>query len=166
MNFKARSVIFVGIFLVSALTIFLLSKNDWVWDNILKRVFEKVYSYITLTKSANASIVSGYIRRFGNQVCYDVLKTNPLFGVGIGTTRGYGLIPSMLATFGVVGSLALVNFYRVFINIKINKQNIISFIILIALLTAFFSSSHIYSFIIIAILISYNKKLMEAVEDV
>lgn len=140
--------------------IFLVTNYSSI-EKYFNKVYEKLLAYITLTQTRNSSTISGYIRRYGNQVCYSVLKTNPIIGVGLGTTRGYGFIPSMLATFGIVGSIFLLNFYKNVLNIKITKNNFILFIAVVGILTAFYSSSHMYSFILIPILISFNKLINE-----
>lgn len=154
---KNRVIIFSALMLFIIILLVIMTLNDAeIWNKGFYKIYDKLEAYFTSTKTKNASTISGYIRSYGNSVCYGVLKTNPLFGAGLGTTRGYGFIPSMFATLGIVGSILLVNFYRVAFNIKINKKNIIPFIALLAILTGFYSASHMYSFILIPILISFN----------
>lgn len=153
---KKNKMIIFYILLLFILILLLIFNDAQIWNKGFNKVYDKLKAYFTATKTKNASTISGYIRSYGNSVCYNVLKTNPLFGAGLGTTRGYGFVPSMIATLGIVGSILLVNFYRVAFNIKITKKKIIPFIALIAILTGFYSASHMYSFIVISIFISFN----------
>ena len=165
-NVNKRILTLSALFILVLIAItYLYFNNADIWDKGLYKIYEKLNAYLTFTKTENLSTISGYIRKYGNSVCYNVLKTNPLFGVGLGTTRGYGLISSMLASFGIIGSICIINFYRLAFNIKINRKNIIPFIFLVAVLTGFYSSSHIYSFVLVPIFISFNCTILKDREE-
>lgn len=138
-----------------------LKNNKYITENFNSNVIVKISSYIHLAKNKSGFSASGYVRGYGNMVCYSVLKYNPFFGVGLGTTRGYGFIPSMLATLGIVGSISLINFYFTALNIYVNKNNVVSFVILSLMLTGFYSAIQMYSLILVPILISFNKCIIK-----
>lgn len=128
-------------------------------------IINKLHDYLSNTKSNN----SGYLRNAGNALCYNVLKYNPLFGVGIGTTRGFGILPGTLATLGIVGTALLARYYKVMFNLNI-KENKLQMIILLVFFTTIYTTWHGYSPVIIAVLMSMNnfyinKKTYRSHED-
>lgn len=118
-------------------------------------ILDKIINYIT---GGNSNINSGYTRSHGNARCYSVLRYNPLFGVGLGTTRGYGLLPGMVACLGIVGSLSLGYFYIEMFNVEVKKNKVV-LLILIAYCTSFFSVWYIYSAVMIGLFLGLNKNL-------
>lgn len=147
----------VFLFFVAAVSFLFIASKTKIYDQLIDRIWSKLSAYLTMEKVADGSSVSGYIRRFGNSICYSVLKTNPLFGVGLGTTRGYGFIPSMLATMGMIGSVAFCNFYYRAFSLKIRKANVLELIFLIGVLTGIMGVWHMYSFVMLPILLCFNR---------
>lgn len=141
------------IIVISAVTI--NNSNKQIFNDIYETTSSKVIAYIHKDQSDKGS---GYARMNGNRMCYEVLKTNPFVGVGLGSTRGFGLIPGMVATMGVLGIVAYIFFAKINFNIYINKKNIFLFSIYMALLCYIFSIWYIYMPAIIGIFIGFNKE--------
>lgn len=145
--------IFPLIVMGAALT--LNESNRQVFDEIYETTSSKVMAYIYKDQSDKGS---GYARMNGNRMCYEVLKTNPFVGVGLGSTRGFGLIPGMVATMGLLGIAAYIFFAKVNFNIYVHKKNIVLFSIYMVLLCYVFSIWYIYMPAIIGIFIGFNKE--------
>lgn len=148
----------IGTFAISFMIV-IISNNLDLWLLLLGNISEKLEAYISLTSTSNSSTISGYIRSYGNSVCYEVLITNPIFGVGLGTTRGFGMIPSVLASYGILGSIILVIYYKNLLYLRICKQNVILFVVLMLMLTSLFNIWQTYSAFVIALLICFNRTL-------
>lgn len=72
---------------------------------------------------------SAAIRALGNQIAWNAFIQCPLFGVGIGTTRAYGVITGALTCSGILGMLAHLSFIKNAFSIKLRKKNIVLLII-------------------------------------
>ena len=70
---------------------------------VLDSVVQKFSAY--LFSDIRNEYLSGTIRQFGNSLAYAAFLDMPLFGYGLGTTRGYGIIPGALAALGTVGCI-------------------------------------------------------------
>lgn len=151
--------------LMSVIIVFIMLAIYIIIDNYSisgskESILDKIAVYI---KGSNSSINSGYTRKNGNQLCYGVLKYNPLFGVGLGTTRGYGFIPGAVACLGIIGILGLFNFYIQVFNVDFSKHKYILLIILLYL-TSCFSVWYIYSPFMIGLFIAFNRGLKESIQ--
>lgn len=58
----------------------------------------------------NAVLASGATRNYANNLAIEAFLKSPLFGVGVGGTRAYGIWAAFAATFGIVGMVAYVFF--------------------------------------------------------
>lgn len=81
-------------------------------DTFFMESISKFYSYLNNNVSTLSGSNSGMIRKMGNDYAYHAFLSNPLFGVGIGTTRGYGILPGVLATFGLLGIICYLIFIK------------------------------------------------------
>lgn len=144
-------IIMIPIFTIIIISI--IKNNSELFNKILSTAIAKIQQY-----SGNGGTYgSGYARSFGNKVCYNVLETNPIFGVGLGTTRGFGIVPGAIATLGIVGSTAYLFFAKFTFNICINKFNIILWIIFLFYFCYMFSIWHLYMPATMAIFICFNR---------
>lgn len=121
----------------------------------------KMFTYINGDISGSGS---GYARSFGNKICYEVLKINPIFGVGLGTTRGFGLIPSAVANLGIAGMISYIYFFKCNFNLTINKSNRVLLIINLIYLTSMISIWYLYMPAIIGLFIYLNTSLYRSSE--
>lgn len=149
-KFGKLMIILLCIVLVYACIVF-ISGID-VSNSARDSIVMKIASYMNGTETKN----SGYTRSMGNTWCYAVLKTNPLFGVGIGTTRGYSFNAGLVANFGIIGIIAILCFYKDLCNAQI-KGNIKMIVIVVGYFMAVWTVWDAYSPAIIGILICFNK---------
>lgn len=137
----------------TVIIIAIINNNSELLSKILSTAIAKIQQY----SGDGGTYGSGYARSFGNKVCYNVLETNPIFGVGLGTTRGFGIVPGAIATLGIVGSAAYVFFAKFTFNICMNKFNIILWIIFLFYFCYMFSIWHLYMPATMAIFICFNR---------
>lgn len=83
-----------------ATTLIIYNQRDLLLS-IFDSVVQKIQAYIN--PDITNDYISGSIRQFGNSIIYAAFKDMPLFGYGLGTTRGYGIIPGALGTLGIIG---------------------------------------------------------------
>ena len=82
----------------------------------------------------NAVLASGATRNYANALAVEAFFSSPLFGVGIGGTRAYGIWTAFAATFGIVGMVAFVAFLNNIFGFRLKGK-----VILVVLLSAYFS---------------------------
>lgn len=148
-------VLFIPIIIL--ILIILFNKRNESINAVIEYTQRKIIAYVNSDRSDG----SAYARSFGNNTCYGVLKINPILGVGLGTTRGFGLIPGILSNLGILGTLAYIYFLKCNLYIKINRGNILLLIINIIYLTATFSVWHIYMPTIIGIFLFLNRNIYD-----
>lgn len=93
-------------------------------NKIFDITISKLGTYFALSDQLEISL-SGSIRSFGNEVALSAFLSCPIFGVGLGTTRGYGIITGMLACFGIVGNLAFFFMIKQIFKVKYRKNKTI-----------------------------------------
>lgn len=74
---------------------------------------------------------SAAIRALGNQIALSAFRKCPLFGVGIGTSRGYGILVGNLLCNGIIGMIAYFHFIKKAFCLKVKNTNIILLIIVL-----------------------------------
>lgn len=74
---------------------------------------------------------SAAIRSLANQIALSAFKTCPLFGVGIGTSRGYGILVGTLLCNGIIGMFAYFYFIKKAFCLKIKQSNVILLLIVL-----------------------------------
>ena len=148
-------IVFIIVSVPIAVYIVTLISNSGV--EMIEYTINKLLAYF----GGNRIDGSGYSRSFGNRVCYNVFRVNPIFGVGLGTTRGFGIIPGLVANLGIAGVISYILFIKNNLNICITKNNFFIFVIFIIYLTSIFSIWHIYTPIMIALVLFMNKTLIK-----
>lgn len=118
-----------------------------VLPDFTNRIFDitisKLGTYFALSDYLATSL-SGSIRSFGNGVALNAFLSCPIFGVGLGSTRGYGIITGMLACFGIVGSLAYFYMIKHFFGINYQRNRII-IIVALAYFYMILTVNYLYS---------------------
>ena len=126
--------------------------------SIVSAVFQKVQTMIVGAQSVTSSeIMSADIRNYGNTVALNAFKVSPLFGVGIGTTRGYGMLTGFMATFGLLGIAAYLYFFYTLFGLNINKKKLLA-AIYVGYLSTVLSVNFVYSFVMIPIFLLFSKQ--------
>ena len=108
--------------LVGCSMIYLLWKTRPELYFTIKQLTEtKIKSYFLSTTDNSAAALSSQTRSFANNIAWNAFLKSPLFGVGLGTTRGYGVWSGAFATFGIIGISAYFIFVFQFFNIHWRK---------------------------------------------
>lgn len=141
--FKFLSIIFVAILFL----ILIICEVDFVAD-ILKNTFMKINAFMIGGYYETSSERSAAIRYFANSIAWDAFFKSPLLGVGIGTTRGYGILPGLFANFGVLGILAYFMFLKSIFRFTLKSKKIL-FLILVAYTSILLSVWYAYYFALI-----------------
>ena len=106
--------------------------------------------------SISATFASGAIRNYGNSVALQAFQKSPILGVGIGTTRGYGIWTGLLATFGISGIAAFLYFIDKVVDFKL-KGKITLFIIICVYFSIVLSVWYAYMPALIPIYLVFSK---------
>lgn len=130
------------LFAIGMATVSIIYNQKEVLLLILDSVVQKLLAYIY--KSVTNDYISGSIRQFGNSVVYAAFIDMPLWGYGLGTTRGYGIIPGALGTLGIIGCGAYCNFMKRACAIKIDFIGWIILVIFIAYTSSVLSVWYLY----------------------
>ena len=128
---------------------------------LLKSINDKIVAYIVGTEAEKLS-ASGAIRKYGNELIYNVFFSQPLFGYGIGSARGYGVLPGMLGTMGIVGIYTYWRLMKSVFRIRLNEQSIFLLVVSCLYATSVLSIWYIYEPMII--LVFYAIKQCEQFE--
>lgn len=107
-KYMFRKIVFL---LIACITLFLIVTNE----SINQALFNKVYNYYDNPNINNTSTVSAYTRINSIMACIDIMKSNPLFGIGIKNNaevflNKYGLKSNPNTIFGMGSTFGLVSF--------------------------------------------------------
>lgn len=102
----------------------------------LNQVMTNLSAYFSGGSFKTRGETSAAIRQLGNNIAYQTFLKRPLFGVGFGTTRGYGVLPGTLACLGIMGTLSYLYFLIGAYKCKINKDNAILAVVMLFYSTA------------------------------
>lgn len=130
----------------------ILNSNNKKINTIVEQTKFKISAYVNNDRRDGSAFSRGY----GNNLAYEIVRSNPIFGVGLNTTRAFGLIPGVLECIGILGVIAYIIFIKYHLNLKVDKSNIVLLIIILSYLTSTFSIWHIYNPVIIVIFICFN----------
>lgn len=87
----------------------------------------------------------------------NAFRQSPILGVGIGTTRGYGILSGLLANFGVLGVAALLYFVHKVVSFCL-KGKWILFIILMVYISIILSVWYVYMPALIPVYLAFSKQ--------
>lgn len=89
---------------------------------------------------------SSAIRNMGNSIALDAWLHSPFIGLGLGTTRAYGLVTSALVSLGIVGCLLYLSFIKEIFGIqRLSPHKVFIFLIITMYLTLGLSIAYLYS---------------------
>lgn len=148
----------ITIVIVGIISLFLFVMNSQYLSTLISGMTNKVFTYLTGTYDSLA--VSGSIRHMGNQYAYNAFSKSVFWGWGIGTLRSYGLLPSALGCFGLVGTGAVLLYLKEHCNLKIRKKNILAVVLLCAYSTSILSVGYLYDPSIVLIAFPFNALLL------
>ena len=101
-------------------------------NTLVETLTTKLLAYITGGSGySTANQRSAAIRALGNQIARSAFIQCPLFGVGIGTTRAYGVIIGALTCSGIIGIIAHFSFIKTTFSVKISMKNIVLLVIVL-----------------------------------
>lgn len=94
------------------------------------------------------------IRLFSIVECLKVFAISPFWGIGIGSVKAHGLIPSILANIGIMGCLSWLFYLKsVF---RLDRSRYLYGVILFGLLFIVYSIEELYGFNVVVILIAIS----------
>ncbi len=152
---RRRLLVFLSLFIIVSASAMLTNAE----------ALNRVYSSLALKLSAfiygsaptsNTVINSGAIRNYANRIALQAFLNKPLLGVGIGTTRAYGIWAGMLPCFGILGVIA----YFAFCNsiFRFSFKNKISLAIsIIVLFYVILSVNFLYSMAMVPFLMLLSR---------
>lgn len=105
----------------------------------------------------NAVLASGATRNYANGLAIEAFLSSPLFGVGVGGTRGYGIWAAFAATFGIVGMVAFVVYINNVFQFSLKGKVLLS-IILAAYFSIILSVWYLYMLAFIPIYLCLQKE--------
>jgi hypothetical protein len=82
----------------------------------------------------------------------------PLLGVGVGTTRGYGIIIGVLVTFGICGIAAYLNFWNSALKFTL-KDRLPLLLIVLAYSSSVLSVWYVYYFAFIPVFAVFSRNV-------
>ena len=149
---------FFTIFIVSV-SLYLVLFNSKYFTESIDQTLVKFNAFVKGGNYYSDNIsASGATRNYANNIALNAFFKSPIFGVGIGGTRGYGVIVGLLATFGIAGILAFYNFLNSVFRLTL-KKNVILFIILLIYLSSVLSVWYSYYIAFIPIYVLFSKDL-------
>ena len=131
-------------------------------DNILAVIdvnVDKLGVYISGEAGGDANSKSAATRTLGNLIALNAFMESPLLGVGLGTTRGYGVIVGALANFGVIGIVAILYFIKVIFNISLKNKKMV-LCIAVGYLSIVLSVWYIYMPALIPFYAAFNRDIV------
>ncbi|CZQ91318.1 hypothetical protein [Trichococcus collinsii] len=141
--------------IIGGIVVIVYSSSDTILT-LIDSVVQKTTTYISSEKIDG--YLSGSIRQFGNEYAYNAFYDKPLFGYGIGTTRGYGIIPGALATLGVAGCLTYFIFMKHVCRITLDAPRILLLVIFLLYATSILSVWYLYEPMILLVFLSLNNR--------
>lgn len=134
---------------------------------IFLETLKKISAFLNGGTFATSSERSGAIRNFGNHIALNAFYQSPLFGVGIGTTRGYGILSGLLANFGALGVIAYILYLNSIFKFNLRKKGIL-FVVTVLYFSIILSVWYVYYFAFIPVYIvfgSYGYDIEQAYDN-
>lgn len=137
--------------------ILLVLSNPTVFLEMMDQTIAKMNAAFRGMSSSNRVYKSGAVRNYGNSFAMNAFRQSPILGVGIGTTRGYGILSGLLANFGVLGVAALLYFVHKVVSFCL-KGKWILFIILMVYISIILSVWYVYMPALIPVYLAFSKQ--------
>lgn len=97
------------VIIVGIIAIYLVATNPLLFSDFLDSTLIKIGALIQGGKyTNNAVLASGATRNYANNLAWEAFLKSPFFGVGLGSTRGYGIWIAFAANFGILGLITFV----------------------------------------------------------
>ncbi|WP_296879768.1 hypothetical protein [Thomasclavelia sp.] len=120
----------------------LIFKHINLFESFIDYSMLKIRSYL----NGNDTSLSGSIRNYANLICYNAFLKKPLLGLGIGTIKGYGIIPGMLSSMGLLGTIVYIEFMTNIFGLTLRiKWNVIIIFIIVVYFITILSIFYIYT---------------------
>lgn len=120
--------VFVGAFLVC---LYICLFNIDIFAEIWIDAYNKISALLKGGYYNTSPERSAAIRNFGNSIAWKAFFESPLLGVGIGTTRGYGILSGLFANFGILGVAAYLYFLNTIFDFRIKKKAVLLIIVIL-----------------------------------
>lgn len=128
---KAIRMLFSLSALICVIVLIIVSQQE-LFRTLITATQTKIMAYLVGGSGYSTSDQrSAAIRTLANQIALTAFKECPLFGVGIGTSRGYGILVGTLLCNGVIGTVAYFLFIKKSFYLKVKKTNIILLLIVL-----------------------------------
>lgn len=156
----------IGIVIVAALALGL--KFYEKVSNVLNQVLININAYIYGGYFQSRSETSAAIRQYGNSIAYRAFLNRPLFGIGFGATRGYGILPGALACLGCLGVLSYMYFLASAFRTKMTRDNFVLLCILLLYSTTILSIWYLHYPLMIplCVVMTFNSKWINEQDDI
>lgn len=155
---KKRMLLFLIFFIVIAASLIFARRDD----------ITRVYSSMSLklnafmygsALSSNSIINSGAIRNNANEIALKAFLAKPILGVGVGTTRAYGIWAGMLPSFGIMGVIAYFGFCNSVFHYRVKAKKGLT-VSIIVLFYVILSVNFLYSMAMVPIMLLLSRNYM------
>lgn len=117
--------------LIGVIVLIIVSQQE-LFQALITATKTKITAYLVGGSGYSTSDQrSAAIRILANRIALSALKKCPLFGVGIGTSRGYGILVGTLLCNGIIGMVAYFYFIKESFCLKVKNTNIILLLIVL-----------------------------------
>ncbi|MBS6956406.1 MAG: hypothetical protein KH230_24635 [Enterocloster asparagiformis] len=113
--------IIISVVAILGVSVFAILQNSLIRIMVNSTIL-KISAYLTGGFFSSTIQTSAAIRQYGNAIAYNAFKKSPILGVGIGTTRGYGIITGALACMGVAGIISYLLFIKASFKVCFNRE--------------------------------------------
>ena len=165
---KIRKKVFFwrGIFMACVIALYITNESriNSTFERLWGLVNDKYAAYMGEQVSGSLTALSGATRAFGNNICYSAFFKSPLFGVGLGTTRGYGILPGALACLGIVGCIFYIFYMKVFLNLTL-RRNVFMVLLIFVYCAFLLSVTYLDMAAIILMFIPFSRLLQNSYDE-
>lgn len=120
-------IVFWGVFLLGLyICLFNIDILEKIWIDFYNKISALLKGgYYNTSPERSAAV-----RNYGNSIAWGAFFESPLLGVGIGTTRGYGILSGLFANFGILGVAAYLYFLNTIFHFRIKKKTVLLIIVI------------------------------------
>ena len=141
---------------VLILSLVLINSDVGFLSEILDKTFLKINAFLIGGNYNTSAERSAAIRYFANGIAWNAFFESPLFGVGIGTTRGYGILPGLFANFGILGIVSYFIFLKSIFRFTLKDKKML-LLVVIAYTSILLSVWYSYNFALIPLYAAFCK---------